>query len=229
MPSATAQRLAHASRALGRAPPRLHGFDGDYAAAHVWPEHDLFSSDDVRSLLDEPVHGRYVSLRAALTKVADGVRLGKATGVVAGYGTRWTARNPMRWDITLSNAWVDEARKTNGSFAKADANARSVRKMRGCGRAKVVWHAMLVRPGSPSQEDHVDAPGGKCYYTYVVPLEGRANGGGTFFPHMGLAFQQVGGAVLFRGDVLHRGLGNQSTEDRVFLYAAIFAGEDPNE
>ena len=46
---------------------------------------------------------------------------------------------------------------------------------------------------------------------------------------MGLTFQSFGGAVLFGGDVLHKGLGNHSQAERVFLFAAIYTGRDPNE
>jgi hypothetical protein len=221
------KRLAHANTNLGPAPPRIR-FHEEYDTIRVWPEHDIFSPADLNALLYATLHS--VSLHETLRRVADREPLGRATAVIADYGTRWTARNNSRWDISLSEGWVRTAAKANPAFQIADANARAVRKtMPGCKSAKVHWHAMLVRPGSPDQDVHDDAAGKKCYYTYIVPLTSAPRSGGTYFPGMNLTFQSFGGAVLFGGDVLHKGLGNHSQSERVFLFAAIYTGRDPNE
>ena len=95
---------------------------------------------------------------------------------------------------------------------------------------------MMVHPGSPSQDVHIDDAasrrgGNRCYYTLIVPLSSHSSLG-THFPTLnsnrGHTFATFGGALVFDGGVEHAGLANRSTHDRIFLYAAVFTGEDKN-
>lgn len=222
--SSTQKRLSHASRDWGDAPPRL----SSTPPKNVWVSTKCFDRTDLVALLRDQIIP-HASLYTALNRIADDKPLGKAVGVIAGYGQHWTARNPFRWDATLSQQWILTAYNSNPAFRLASEQVHGARAALGCPSARITWHAMLVRPGSPDQEVHIDGTGrGKCYYTYVVPLMQSPEGGGTYFPEAGLTFRSVGRAILFGGDVHHKGLGNRSAHDRIFLYAAMHSGPDPN-
>jgi hypothetical protein len=77
---------------------------------------------------------------------------------------------------------------------------------------------------------HADDEGkrARCYYTLIVPLVDNPLAGGTHFPDHGHTFSEYGGALIFDGRIRHLGLGNRSTVDRYFLYAAIYTGSDDN-
>ena len=121
----------------------------------------------------------------------------------------------------------------NVAFAKVNDIAHNIQKMYCRGRpSTVAWHAMIVHPGSPTQEVHVDdekfVRNKRCYYTLIIPLTNNPQAGGTYFPQLGFVFCAFGGALMFDGAVEHAGLGNPSNANRVFLYAAIHSGKDEN-
>ena len=94
---------------------------------------------------------------------------------------------------------------------------------------------MRVGGRSAAQDAHLDAGGRdapRVYLTLLVPLNHHPGSGGTEFPGHpeldGRVLSPLGGAVAFGGRVLHRGAANDSQEDRLFLYAAVHTGGDPN-
>jgi hypothetical protein len=121
----------------------------------------------------------------------------------------------------------------NDAFRKAcdmiDVLKESDRK---CKKAHVDWHAQVVFPGSPAQDPHIDdrtsKRGKRCFYTMIVPLVDDIRAGGTYFPKLNHTFASFGGVLIFDGTIEHAGLANQSTQNRFFLYAAIYTGKDDN-
>ena len=123
------------------------------------------------------------------------------------------------------------AKEVNEAFRGAHAIAEDV-KQTGAG-CRVVWHAMRVAPGPEGRVDqqlHVDDDGERerSYYTLLMPLTCYEGEGGTWFSALEEVVAPYGGAVVFDGGVLHKGTGNHSEHARVFLYAAIFSGNDEN-
>ena len=131
-------------------------------------------------------------------------------------------RDRLRWDISLSDAWVEQMKAKNKAFGDACELADLVKRMDlRCKNAVVDWHAQLVLPDSQKQSLHVDDDEAQCYYTMLIPLTSNPRSGGTYFPELGRVFAEVGSAIVFSGRVSHAGLGNQSDSNRIFLYAAI--------
>ena len=202
----------------------------------VWMEDGLFEPDALRGLLTTPLT---VDARRGTTEynlmdlfhVAKESKRGNAIRFIHEVHPR---ERDTRWDIKLTPTWVDKMKMVNVAFARACDMSENIKKMiPKCNKANVEWHAMLVHPGSPNQPVHIDdaqstKKGKRCYYTFIIPLTSNPKSGGTHFPKLDKTFSSFGGAVVFDGAVEHAGLGNKSSEDRVFLYAAIFTGKDVN-
>ena len=214
--------------------------DAHVGTLSVWAEPRAFSTDALRLLLTSPleVEGarrgtRLFSLRDLLS-LAPNPQKGNASHFIRSS----VPRDHARWDIHLSQKWVNQMKDVNVAFATACDMAETVRN-RYCKSSSssrttsVAWHAMIVHPGSPDQPVHVDdskfkVGGTRCYYTLILPLTGDAKAGGTHFPALNYTFAEYGGVLVFDGAVEHAGLGNRSNSDRVFLYAAIHSGKDEN-
>jgi len=206
------------------------------ATLSVWAEQGVFSKDALTSLLQSPltVQGaRRGTLRFSLMDLlllAPKPQKGNASQFVQSS----TPRDKARWDVHLSDKWVEQMREVNVAFSKACDIADNIRTQRCTSRSTIAWHAMIVHPGSPDQKVHVDdsafkvGKGKRCYYTLIVPLTSDPKAGGTHFPKLEYTFSEYGGALMFDGAVEHAGLGNRSNSDRVFLYAAIHSGKDEN-
>ena len=66
------------------------------------------------------------------------------------------------------------------------------------------------------------------YWTVMIPLNDLEKMGGTEFKDAGI-FRFLQGCVAFRGDVLHRGTNNSSTDTRWALFCVLCSrGRDPN-
>lgn len=91
----------------------------------------------------------------------------------------------------------------------------------------VQWSA----PRSRSQSMHTDNPSAS-YFTALIPIHQPPDTGCTEFRHRDTVYVpnvQVGNALVFRGDLEHRGLGNKTNdEDRVFAYMSICSVPDEN-
>jgi hypothetical protein len=201
----------------------------------LWTADNLFDEDALRAILSTPLStgGRRGETDFTLLELLD-----LTTTVEKGNAARFIdeivpRERDTRWDVTLSNTWVDKMSRINVAFANAIDLADGVRRNMGrCPKAKIVWHAQIVHPGSPDQDRHVDdrprRRGKGCYFTLIIPLTQDPKAGGTHFPLLDRTFSSFGGALVFDGSVEHAGLGNRSTRDRIFLYAAIFTGKDEN-
>ena len=211
----------------------------------MWMQTGVLSSSDLKSLL---LHDKLGGAVGASGKRAQGYSLkeivtiavkGQEERLPIGGAVRFVdpecivPRDGKRWDVRLSPIWVALMRKKNGAFDVACGLLDSLRcSDKRCARAKVDWHVQVVYPGSPDQPVHVDDSndrgGGRCYYTMIVPLVDDPKAGGTYFPSLDYVFTSYGGLLVFRGDVAHAGVGNRSSNDRYFLYAAVYTGKDPN-
>lgn len=211
----------------------------------LWMGTDLFSRDALAALLNDPLRvtssgrsarggdGQYslVQLVNAAARALEGKKpLGRAVSFVDVAGSM--PRDAGRWDVKLTQEWVNRMRGVNVAFARMCQMVEHIKSADPrCGRAKAVWHMQKVSPGSPDQEPHSDDVGGRarCYYTLIVPLTDNPLAGGTHFPDHGHTFADYGGALVFNGIIKHAGLGNRTTDqDRYFLYAAIYTGTDKN-
>lgn len=206
------------------------------ARVSVWMQDDLFSRDALQGILRMPMT---VDARRGITeyslidlfRAAKNTNKGNASRFIRDVHPR---ERQTRWDIALTSTWVDKMKMVNVAFAHACDMCENIKKMAPkCNKANVEWHAMLVHPGSPNQPVHVDDEqstkrGKRCYYTFIIPLTSSPNSGGTYFPKLDKTFSSFGGGVVFDGGVEHAGLANKSSNDRIFLYAAIFTGKDVN-
>lgn len=92
---------------------------------------------------------------------------------------------------------------------------------------------MIVQPEAECQEWHVDFGGSlPNYFTILIGLHnGPQAMGGTqcAFPDgRSIAHPVRGQALVFDGRLFHRGLSNQTREDRYFYYAALSTTHDAN-
>ena len=201
----------------------------------VWAAREVFSTDALSLLLHSPltVHGaKRGKTSFSLVDLLD-LAPAKAKGNASRFVKASTPRDHARWDIHLREEWVSQMREVNVAFAQACEMAHRIQKQQCTSKSTVAWHAMIVRPGSPDQNVHVDdkqfrVGGKRCYYTLIIPLSSDPEAGGTHFPTLGHTFCDYGGALMFDGSVQHAGLGNRSWGDRIFLYAAIHSGKDEN-
>ena len=214
----------------------------------LWAGSDLFSHEALRSLLDEPLRvsatggarsgSRGGQAQYNLKELVELAKqnlehqkpLGKAIDFVDAQKSMPRERN-TRWDVKLKQHWVNRMRQENVAFDKMCRMAEYVKQGDArCGKAKAAWHVQRVSPGSEDQGVHADDEGkrARCYYTLIVPLVDNPLAGGTHFPDHGHTFSEYGGALVFDGRIRHLGLGNRSTVDRYFLYAAIYTGSDDN-
>lgn len=212
----------------------------------VWMQDNLFSADALRALLEDPLtvsNGGRTSARgtdkfslqsliaAAISLNEKKKELGRAKSFVD-VECIMPREHKTRWDVKLTDNWVNKMRSVNVAFAGACTIIDGIKHSdKRCKRAVVDWHVQLVYPGSPDQDVHIDdkeTRGARCYYTFILPLTDNPRAGGTHFPALGHTFASYGGALCFNGTVEHAGLGNRSIQDRYFLYAAIHTGSDPN-
>jgi hypothetical protein len=211
----------------------------------LWAQDGVFDTDALELLVQTKLSvnsrrgkGGYSLLDlfdAAIGFSERGALLGTASQFIQSDGIRPRERD-TRWDITLTDVWVEKMANVNAAFRDAVEIARRVPEMNSkCKNSKIniVWHAMIVFPGSPDQPLHIDdaqstKAGRRCYFTLIVPLTYDPKAGGTHFPKLQRTFSSFGGALAFDGGVEHAGLGNRSKKDRIFLYAAIFTGKDHN-
>lgn len=212
----------------------------------VWIQEKIFEPDALTALLSTSLStgGRRGTtsftlpdlLSAAIRSNENGTAMGRAATFVD-VECILPRERKSRWDVRLTDAWVDKMRSVNVAFAKACALTERLRRSDvRCGHAKVDWHAQVVFPGSPDQvvhtDDRTDRRGRRCYYTLIVPLVDNPRAGGTYFPALGgsggTVFASYGGALCFDGTVEHAGLGNRSRQNRYFLYAVVYSGRDGN-
>jgi hypothetical protein len=197
---------------------------------------DVFEPDALKGLLTTSLtvdakRGKTEYTLMELFDVAKQAKRGNAIRFVHEVHPR---ERETRWDIRFTTGWVEKMKRINVAFSQACDMCEHIKKMSPrCSKANVEWHAMLVHPGSPNQPVHIDDEksthkGKRCYFTFIIPLTSTPKSGGTYFPKLGKIFSSFGGAVVFDGAVEHAGLENKSTEDRIFLYAAIFTGKDEN-
>ena len=126
--------------------------------------------------------------------------------------------------------------RQGGPITKAFAKLqRVVEELRGqaCTNARAEWHLMRVSPAAEEQKWHADQNAKKCYWTLIVPLTRDPPGSGTEFrarrDTASVVANPYGGAVAFRGNVVHRGTAHPPTaSDRLFLYCAFTTGENWN-
>lgn len=211
----------------------------------VWMQSDLFSNEGLHALLhgalltEEGTRQRGKTLFSLVQVMDSAIALsekGTPMGKAALFAdvTCIIPREPRtRWDVRLTQRWVDKMRTVNVAFMDACKLVESVKRTDArCKKCKVDWHLQRVSPGSPDQKLHVDDTttqrGRRCYYTLIVPLTDNPLAGGTKFPTLGVVFTTYGGAVLFDGSVEHAGVGNRSHSMRYFLYAALYTGQDAN-
>lgn len=204
-------------------------------ALSLWAQDDLFDKDALNAILSTSLNtdarrGKAEFTLLELLQVAKAVPYGNASRFLNDVVPR---ERETRWDITLSTLWVNKMARINVAFAYAIDIADGVRRNMGrCPKANIVWHAQIVHPGSSDQPLHVDDKPKRrrkgCYFTLIIPLTQDPRSGGTHFPLLNRTFSSFGGALAFDGSVEHAGLGNRSKKDRIFLYAAIFTGEDRN-
>jgi hypothetical protein len=197
------------------------------AGLEVQVRREVLVGEEVRQLLHtEVISGR---ARAALWDLAN-----SATKSV--FSKDIHDRMNGRVDRELSGAWARAARQQLPSFAKVEAAIADMsRKGSGYGRMQIAWHVMTVHPGALLQEWHRDAPHKKGYKTFIIALTQDPAGSGTEFPvkqaggeERTVVINQYGGVVAFTGGASHRGTAHTHTCARVFLYAAMFCGDDPN-
>ena len=154
-----------------------------------------------------------------------------APGREGTFVTAWLPRNIGRFEVQLSSKWVSTMHD-DAVMIKANAFIRRFMQTRRCARARVTWYAQIVKPGSHDQQDHVDdglaGRRRRCYYTVILPLTNAPKQGGTYFVSLGRAVTNYGGVCVHRGDVVHHGQGNRSSQPRCFLYAVICEGTDHN-
>lgn len=206
----------------------------------IWMKHDVFDKQLLKRLLLTPLSTGHSSRGAKEANLLDIINAAKKPNS-RGHVSRFIdpdgvcpRERETRWDIKLTDTWISAMKKENEAFRNACEMIDSVKSSNHkCKKAKVEWHVMMVHPGSPAQDAHIDDAqstrgGARCYYTFILPLTSNPKGGGTHFPQQNVVFSSFGGALLFDGAVLHAGLANESKEDRVFLYAAIFTGKDHN-
>ena len=201
----------------------------------LWAEDELFDQDALRAILWTPLstgarRGKEAFTLQELLHVAKAASRGNAARFIQDVVPR---ERETRWDVTLTPSWVEKMSNVNVAFAHAIDIADKVRRHMGaCPNANIVWHAQIVHHGSPDQPLHVDdrpkRRGKGCYFTMIVPLTQDPRAGGTHFPLLDHTFSSFGGALVFDGSVEHAGLGNPTSRDRIFLYAAIFTGRDHN-
>jgi hypothetical protein len=198
----------------------------------VWSSDDIFDKDALEAVLhtqltsDGSKRGTPSYSLLDLFDVAKVREKGNASRFLADVTPR---ERDTRWDVRLSSLWVEKMKKVNVAFQDACELAEGVKRMTPvCKRAKIEWHAMIVHPGSSDQSAHEDNSDNRCYYTLIVPLTSVANSGGTSLPYPLPIFKSFGGALVFDGNVTHFGIGNRSSRDRIFLYAAIFSETDAN-
>ena len=218
------------------------------ATVSVWMWDSVFSPDALHALLHTELsataHGARTSSRSSrafslVDLVVKAIELNE-TGRPMGGADRFVdvtcilpRERHTRWDVRLTDHWVEKMREVNVAFHRACDMVDHLRRNDGrCARAKVDWHLQQVLPGSPDQELHIDdrthGSARRCFYTFIVPLTDNPSAGGTFFPKLGKVFSAYGGALCFDGTVEHAGLGNRSQQTRHFLYAAIYTGRDEN-
>lgn len=143
-----------------------------------------------------------------------------------------------RVDLTLSDLWIERMIARNRSLCVVHDFAHRLARSSSASAApaSVTWHAMCVSAGAGEQIVHQDDGRARrrFFRTILVPLtHDRGRRGGTFFPFLGRELNVWLGMTVFDGCVAHKGTGNGSDEDRVFLYVEVHRGksasEDPSE
>lgn len=181
----------------------------------------LLSAGELRELLEAAVVPYARGKPVSLLEIASGA----CTNAFVEHAT---PRGTGRVDIALTPAWVRSAVRLP-AFAKIASLVDVVTQERN--NLRVGWHLMVVAPGARAQGWHTDAPAKRFYRTLLVPLTRDHPTAGTEFvtAMTTTVVNPYGGALLFDGSVVHRGCGNPPGQScRLFLYAAIFSGVDPN-
>ena len=140
-------------------------------------------------------------------------------------------RGPGRFDVALA-AVVTTHPAARAIENLACAHARRLRLTR---PPITRLHLMIVQPGATAQPWHCDggARSGRGYATLIVPLTRDPRGSGTEFRGAGspggtVLLGEFGGAYCFDGGVAHRGSAHAGSAPRLFMFAVLCAGEDPN-
>lgn len=200
---------------------------GALPLARTWT--DVLTPSEAESLLIRPVP--LGTTQASITDLlADPLRRPVADAVERGKG---------RLDITLGLDWTESAERHLPGFRKVVALIDAFRREHEsrCRGAKLRWHAMRVQPRASAQGWHMDSGGHRgAYFTFLVPLTRDPDGSGTEFPVCDGAVMTgtrvantLGDVHGFSGDQWHRGTSHRGPTARVFLYAALYRGRDPND
>lgn len=145
------------------------------------------------------------------------------------FSSQTDPRGYGRIDRTLSSAWVGAARRQIAGFHRVaeavDAIALETQRAVSTG-----WHLMIVAPGAEPQAWHRDAYKKKVYLTCIFALTEDGDASGTEFKVGNSTHieNHHGGLVVFSGGTLHRGTAHHGPQNRIFLYAVIHTGNDPN-
>ena len=140
--------------------------------------------------------------------------------------TECIPRDPYRLDFTFNDYCIEMMVKENKTFKYIYDEVLLFRHEK-CKCANIYWHLVVVKSGAVDQENHCDAPNKNCYYTIIIPLTNDINSGGTVFPHMDNN-KEFKDFIVFDGKLPHYGTGNRSNKARLFMYAVLTSGEDPN-
>lgn len=136
-------------------------------------------------------------------------------------------RGPGRIDVTFSSLWTTSMFKTCAVFERLK---RIVESASPCA-TRCDWHLMIVENGAPEQDWHNDAHSNKFYRTFIIPLSKDDPFSGTEFCNESgstFLYNEYGGIMSFSGKVVHRGTCHNGLRPRLFLYAAVYTGTDPN-
>ena len=185
---------------------------------------DVLTPKEQREILETPV--TYMRSCCSLQTLLHG------DPAARGFIEHVSQRSKGRLDFTLTSRWYEAAMQL-ASFRKLHALAQDIRKQTDIKKIQIVWHVMTVEPSAETQDWHKDAPGKRFYKTIIIPLTYEPKDSGTEFlqskrPLRIVCANPYGGAVVFDGRTVHRGSCHKCSHTRVFLYAAVFSGSDPN-
>lgn len=141
------------------------------------------------------------------------------------------ARGEKRRDVLLSGAWERAMVRSCAPFAKLSASLRPGTPVRSL---QMDWHLFVVESGAPAQDWHRDAPRSRRYRTHLVALTHDPPDSGTEFCSTAggvercFILNELGGIVSFSGRSVHRGTAHRGAAPRLFLYAVVYSGADPN-
>ncbi len=150
-----------------------------------------------------------------------------------GFGVGVTPRGRGRLDYRLpEHLWPT-------ILADLQPTIEFVRRLRPNAKLRTV-NVMLSSPGSDDQPMHVDGGSSAQYVTVLIPLtvQNESTGGTEIVPgsHRDAGGEAIlmtgqvrpGDALIFDGATTHRGTGNRSDTDRIFLYLAFSSRRDEN-